>query len=137
MEAPLNITIKVPAERIAYMMLGAIETSRMTRAWCKGVAPTERSTFAKRVEAGDFGRHWYADPKAYEAGLLIDVIEFDETAREKDKVHRVNSGGLRAGLRLMAEKYPWHFANMLAENDDEITHDVFLQCIALKDLVYG
>ena len=37
----------------------------------------------------------------------------------------------------MANKHKWHFDAMVSENGDAITADVFLQCCALKELVYG
>jgi hypothetical protein len=44
---------------------------------------------------------------------------------------------LAKGLQTMAEKYPRHFADFVAENDDADTGDVFLQCVVLGDVVYG
>jgi len=44
---------------------------------------------------------------------------------------------LEKGLHVMAEKYPKHFADFHAENDDAETGDVFLQCCLFGELVYG
>lgn len=41
------------------------------------------------------------------------------------------------GIQKMAEKYPQHFANFIAENDDAETGDVFLQCCLFGEIVYG
>jgi len=41
------------------------------------------------------------------------------------------------GLLLMSEKYPKHFADLIGENDDATTHDVFLQCCLLNNVIYG
>ena len=37
----------------------------------------------------------------------------------------------------MADKHKRHFDDMVSENGDADTADVFLQCCALKELVYG
>lgn len=44
---------------------------------------------------------------------------------------------LKKGLIIMAEKYAEHFSNLIGQNDDNVTHDVFLQCVLLGDLIYG
>ena len=37
----------------------------------------------------------------------------------------------------MAEKYPRHFTDMIQEQDDATTADVFFQCVVLQDVIYG
>jgi hypothetical protein len=44
---------------------------------------------------------------------------------------------MHRGLRIMAEKYPRHFLDMVCENDDAATGDVFLQCCMFGEVVYG
>jgi hypothetical protein len=44
---------------------------------------------------------------------------------------------IQKGLQVMAEKYPKHFADLIAENDDAGTGDVFLQCALFGTVVYG
>lgn len=46
-------------------------------------------------------------------------------------------GRLQEGLQIMATKYPRHFENLLEENEDAETGDVFLQCCLLGEVVYG
>lgn len=41
------------------------------------------------------------------------------------------------GLKLMAEKSPRHFGDLLAQNDDAETADVLVQYAALGEVVYG
>jgi hypothetical protein len=41
------------------------------------------------------------------------------------------------GLEIMATKYARHFADLVSENDDADTHDVFLQCALFGEVVYG
>ena len=41
------------------------------------------------------------------------------------------------GLRVMAWKYPKHFANFINDNFDADTGDVFVQCALFGELIYG
>jgi hypothetical protein len=44
---------------------------------------------------------------------------------------------MKAGEQLMLQKQPEHFADIIAENDDASTADVWFQYCVLKELVYG
>ena len=46
--------------------------------------------------------------------------------------HRVADGTAK-----MAKDYDWHFMNIITENDDAVTADVWLQCVLLGEVVYG
>lgn len=46
--------------------------------------------------------------------------------------HRVAEGTAK-----MAKDYDWHFMNIITEDDDAITADVWLQCVLLGEVVYG
>lgn len=46
--------------------------------------------------------------------------------------HRVCEGTAK-----MAKDYDWHFMNIITEDDDATTADVWLQCVLLGDVVYG
>lgn len=49
----------------------------------------------------------------------------------------LNREKLIAGLQVMATKYPKHFLNVLQENADAETGDVYLQCCLFGDIVFG
>lgn len=44
---------------------------------------------------------------------------------------------VQKGLACMAEKAPRHYGDLLSENDDAITADVFIQCCCFGEIVYG
>jgi hypothetical protein len=127
------ITIKtetpISPERIACLMISAVEGG--CNYWCSGLF-LERPT-----EKGLSEQPWYAAPELYEnPELRLRVVEQVEVDDEtKDYV--VDLIDIQRGLQIMAEKYPTHFADIVNENDDAITADVFLQCVALKEVVYG
>lgn len=54
-----------------------------------------------------------------------------------DKEYSLDLQAIKDGLQLMADKFPIHFADFIAENDDAITGDVFLQCCLFNDVIYG
>lgn len=44
---------------------------------------------------------------------------------------------IQRGLKVMSEKFPRHFADLVNEDDDATTGDVFIQCCLLGNVVYG
>jgi hypothetical protein len=56
---------------------------------------------------------------------------------DEGKRHIMNQDKLWLGMHLMARDYPRHFDDMINDNGDAITADIFLQCVLLGDIVYG
>ncbi|MDD5701585.1 MAG: hypothetical protein PHU23_05985 [Dehalococcoidales bacterium] len=52
-----------------------------------------------------------------------------------DKI--LDRAAIERGLKLMAEKYPKHWADFIAKNDDATTGDVFLQLCLYEDVIFG
>jgi hypothetical protein len=64
--------------------------------------------------------------------------EFSFTVRDDNKVtHVVTAAHLWNAWQLMQEKHYRHFRDMVAENDDATTADVFLQLAIFTIVVYG
>lgn len=135
----------VTTSRIADMFVGCMEGNSMVTSWCAGIYWQDYDTHwpANTTEPGVYS---YADPKLYEREdfkLLVLEIE-DESVWKGD---RPNGEGLKRrtitmkditeGLQRMASRCPEHFADLISENDDNVTQDVFLQMIVLGDVVYG
>jgi hypothetical protein len=130
----MKIELEISPQRIADMMIGAVEHNPMTRAWCAGVFLGG----AWKLKEHQLKSPWYSDPQLYAGPFTLEIHEMpDERLPTKVKKRRVNQDDFAAGLALMAKKYGKHFGDMLNENDDNITQDVFLQCVALRELVYG
>jgi hypothetical protein len=51
--------------------------------------------------------------------------------------HRVSAENFAKAFALMAKNSPDHFADFMSENEDAVTADVFLQYVALGEVVYG
>ncbi len=84
----------------------------------------------RRETTGDGTFYRWEIPFLPDAALELEVDGETETytlTREK----------LIAGLQVMASKYPRHFADVLNENDDASTGDVFLQCCLFGEIIFG
>ena len=66
----------------------------------------------------------------------LPIYDFDEPLAEEVIGYLTQEGMLNA-FRIVSEKYPWHYTNMVSECADAETYDVFFQCAVLGDIVYG
>ena len=129
----MKIEIDIPAERIANLMISAMEsgdpvTTAARGGWCQEIRRTSRKPFT--------GTWWYADPKYFEGQFSFKVGEFDE---DNDSVswHRVNRQRVADGLRTMARDFPHLFAQIIEDNTDAPCADIFLQCIVFGEEKYA
>jgi hypothetical protein len=56
---------------------------------------------------------------------------------ETNKEHTLTLERLRLGLADMASKFPRHFMNLIQDDCDAETGDVFIQCCVFGDITYG
>lgn len=78
--------------------------------------------------------------RIFEAAMLdIKVPVFDSEADEDDNepLGYLTKESMIKGSYLMLQESPEHFANIISENDDAETADVFLQYAVLGEIVYG
>jgi len=66
--------------------------------------------------------------------LMIDDEQGEKTLKEPV---RVDLKSLKTGYSIFKEKYPTHYADLIKENDDATTGDVFLQCVVFGEVIYG
>ena len=74
--------------------------------------------------------HW-AEILPLVDGCAVTLVDTDEDT------HTINKEKIEAGLQVMADKYPRHFADIGTSREDAATGDVFLQCVVFGDIVYG
>lgn len=55
----------------------------------------------------------------------------------KGKTYRLTLDKLKAGLQVLADKYPHHLKDIIAGTGDAITGDVLVQCALFGEIVYG
>lgn len=73
----------------------------------------------------------YSQPECYHSKMRPRVFIVDEQPYELDW------GAIHRGLSVMATNFPAHFADIISDNEDAITGDVFLQCCLFGDVVYA
>ena len=61
-----------------------------------------------------------------------DIKNFPASAK-----HHITIEDVRKGLELMRDQYPRHYADLVEEQDDAITGDVWLQLATFGELIYG
>lgn len=61
-----------------------------------------------------------------------DIKDFPASAK-----HHITIDDVKKGLELMRDQYPRHYADLVEENDDLITGDVWLQLAVFGELIYG
>lgn len=148
-ELTVDTSIKLDTRRIADLMVGAFEQNFMTLQWC--VAVRLRKPDARALMAKHRNGCWYDIPELWGGDFEIDVYEFDENVYDGDlnpddpqgrlppgiTKHTITREHLTKGLVLMCTLHPRHWGDFIAENDDAITADVFLQLVTLGEVVYG
>lgn len=60
-----------------------------------------------------------------------------DTEDEDSEPKRLDLDSIQKGLKIMAKKYPRHMNDLLNDNDDAETGDVFLQCCLFGEVIFG
>jgi hypothetical protein len=76
------------------------------------------------------GNHWY-DIENPDWCVTVYDNETD------DVLGKLNLAALQPGLKSMHEIAPRHYDNLLKDDCDAITGDVFIQCCLFNEIVYG
>lgn len=66
--------------------------------------------------------------------ILYDSEQYED---EEDVTYVLDKAAIQRGCEIMPKKYPRHWQDLVTENDDAITADVFVQCCVLGEIVYG
>jgi hypothetical protein len=133
----IEINVQVPVDRIANMMVSAMEsgdpvTTAARGGWCSAINLLKGG----RGPKGGVGC-WYADPKLYAGYFEIEVIEVDDENTGHETKHKVCPADLLRGLSVMAAKFPRAFAQVLADDTDAPCADAFLQSIVFGEEKYA
>lgn len=88
---------------------------------------------------------WWGQPIVFDNPFVIELLydDPDDDGGEGNGKGRatINNPAVKRGLQIMADRYPAHFADILNDNEDATTADVFVQCIVFADkpdpLIYG
>ncbi len=116
-------------EQVSNLFVSAIEGGGSTY-WCQGIKPTPGSACDKACS--DLPEIWYANPAFWERDdVEVQVLD------DEDQVHIIRQANIMVGLQKMASQRPTQFADIINENDDAGTADIFLQLVALGEEIYG
>lgn len=131
----LSITteIEVPKKRIAYIICTAMEQGSGYWAQVTRESPIPEGTHKDEFIGNKYFKYFHGGWTEF--GILDDTRPGWEV--EPGKRYRLGPNTIKRGIQIMAEKYPRHYGDFMAETGDAITADVFLQCCLLKDIVYG
>lgn len=122
----MNVTLTLTTEQLAYLMVAAFEGG--SGYWCTRARPEPEDVSA-------FDAPWYSDKRFYEQDSWR-VICTDTDDDGNDVEHPLTAETIAKGLAVIAEKYPFRLPAIFGDHDAEDA-DVFLQCCALGDIVYG
>lgn len=76
----------------------------------------------------------WAEGLLHGKGIMVYDLYEDDESKEK---HHLTIADVENGLKLMRDRYPRHYADLMTENDDLITGDVWLQLATFGELIYG
>lgn len=128
-----TITIHAPVrlDIVHNAIIGAFEGA--STYWLRGAELMEGWT--KPDDQLVWWGHRQVISEPFKAEIRFDLPDKDEGNGEGRKT--IGNDDLGRALALMFEKSPKHFADLIAEQDDATTHDVFMQYLVLGEVVYG
>ena len=129
-EAPprIALTAKVDWDKIVNAIIGAFEGG--SNYWLR------KADYTYRPE-GVEGNPLYAETDFWAKGGKM-MLTFDNPHEGPDQDSKeIGIDEIRKGLRDMATESPSHFGDLLSENDDAATHDVFIQHVLFSEVIYG
>lgn len=123
-----TINLEITEERRADMLVGALEGG--SNYWYNiGV------TACRIIEP-------YRDKERYLHTAMLNAIKDGKSIpihdiETNEKIGEFSKLSIEIGEQLMAEQQPKHFLDIINEEDDAITADVWFQFCVLKSIVYG
>lgn len=136
----ITIAIDITARQICDLLTSCVEGNDMTAAWCAGVYWKDKDAEPPASKKGD--GPWYYDASLFEDNSFVVAVhevmdESEPWEGDNINVHHITYKDVIGGFQLMAQKHGTHFGDWLAESDDAVTADVWLQLVVLKEVVYG
>ncbi|HKK52399.1 MAG TPA: hypothetical protein VKA74_12465 [Myxococcota bacterium] len=122
MSITITPTFTVEEQTLADLLITAFEGG--SNYWVSGATPLGAQTVV---------RPWYSDPEIWKAPALSIYLTDAETGER----YELTPEGARKGLELLATKHPQHWADLVDENMDAVTADVWLQLSVFGEIVFG
>jgi len=128
--------VRVPWETIINAFVGVCETSASTY-WLSSFQPLEPECSGLVASCREAKEPWYATLDFWGKGGRATLRHDDPSNDDQQTNTIIGETEIISGLNAMANKCPKHFADLVSENDDAITHDVMIQCIVFGEIIYG
>ena len=81
---------------------------------------------------------WATAPLKGNGVVVYDTYEIEDYDNIPEEAkHHITLDDVKKGLELRRDLYPRHWADLVEENDDLITGDVWLQLTVFGELIYG
>jgi len=128
--------IEITSQMIADQIITAIEGG--SNYWCDGFFLQNCTLDGQTVEwrmnksRPPLENPWYSDKRVYEGPFEIHVTEIGENAHKVLNPERINRG-----LEWLSKNQPGRITEIVSEEGDAETADVFLQACVLGEIVYG
>jgi hypothetical protein len=147
----VETTVSISKEQIANALCSAIEAGPTHGCGYWGVADQEASTRPEKMdlsECGDvFGNeeYWYVHWPLFEGGKLVFIEHdgyegFDDDGNRKwveVARHTLDLEAIQRGLKVLADKFPHKFAELVNDESDGPLGDLFLQCCFFGEEKYA
>lgn len=137
----MKVEQKIDMERIRDLLCCAFEGGsnywyEITKiGWPPGLVSSDYTEGGKG-QVGKSYWHWSQLVPTQEGGCLYVGDKHGDKVKGR-RSHKLNLESIEKGMKVIAEKYPKHYGDFLAENEDADTGDVFLQCCLFGELVFG
>ena len=132
----IAVTVAVTRRNISYQLCAAVEGG--IGYWCprQDFKYTRPDNPVAIMDAGESdGQIWPCYDYPLQPGGAVSFRAEDGKGKKKTIV--LNLDTITKGLQLMAQHSPRHFANLVNENGDATTGDVFVQYVAFGEIIYG
>lgn len=137
----MQVTIDIPADRVAQLVTSAIEggdpvTTASKGGWCSGINLTGMSFPLGEVET--VPTYWWSMKSLFVTAMpTIEIIEVDDETTGHETKHTVVAADVARGLAVMAVKFPHQFAMILEDDTDAPCADAFLQSMLFGEERYA
>jgi hypothetical protein len=131
-----TITTEISSRRIADLFVTAIEsgdpvTTASRGGWCDGIYYRTKQTKPPKGL-------WYDNPAFFDApDFQVEIVEVDDETTGHTTGHIITRTNLLNGLKVLADKFPQVFADVVDDNVDAATADIFLQCVCFGEEKYA
>lgn len=127
----VQATVNINEEDLESLLISGIEQG--INYWCADIKVNRPPG-----DASDFYHKYFKVPFVEGGSICFFLQDPDDlNINQPEEGFRLDRQHILNGLNLMAARAPRHFADILSENTDCITGDVFIQICLFGEIVYG